>query len=100
MPDISAAEKLIINKIIQSHVPGAEIRIFGSRQRGTALPWSDLDLLIVDDGPLDINTMAELGCAFEDSDLPFRVDLLDWHRLGEEFRIQIEKQGYEIFSGE
>ena len=100
MPDISPAEKLIISRILQAYVPRSEIRIFGSRHRGTAQPWSDLDLIIIDEGPLDMKVLAALNCDFEDSELPYRVDMLDWHRLGEEFRLQIEKQGYENLPAE
>ena len=32
---------------IQEAIPGAEVRLFGSRARGTARPDSDLDLLVV-----------------------------------------------------
>ena len=31
---------------IQAAIPGAEVRLFGSRARGTARPDSDLDLLV------------------------------------------------------
>ena len=31
---------------IQAAIPGAEVRLFGSRARGTARPGSDLDLLV------------------------------------------------------
>ena len=31
---------------IQTAIPGAEVRLFGSRARGTARPDSDLDLLV------------------------------------------------------
>ena len=31
---------------IQAAIPGAEVRLFGSRARGTAQPDSDLDLLV------------------------------------------------------
>ena len=33
--------------------------------------------------------------AFEASDLPFRVDVLDWHRISESFHKVIE-QAYEV----
>ena len=32
---------------IQAAIPGAEVRLFGSRARGTARPDSDLDLLVI-----------------------------------------------------
>ena len=31
---------------IQAAIPGAEVRLFGARARGTARPDSDLDLLV------------------------------------------------------
>ena len=33
---------------IQAAIPGAEVRLFGSRARGTARPDSDLDLLVTE----------------------------------------------------
>ncbi|MEB3324660.1 MAG: nucleotidyltransferase domain-containing protein [Cyanobacteriota bacterium] len=32
---------------IQAAIPGAQVRLFGSRARGTARPDSDLDLLVI-----------------------------------------------------
>lgn len=98
MSKISNEERQIISRILQKHVPGVEVRIFGSRFKETSWFYSDLDVVIVAEGPLDNVVLAELACDFEESNLPYRVDILDWHRLGEEFRALIEKQGYEIFS--
>jgi len=44
---------------------------------------------------MSINSLGELSEAFQESDLPFRVDLIDWHRISPEFRKVIE-QKYEI----
>lgn len=35
-----------IAAVIQARIPGAEVRLLGSRARGTARPDSDLDLLV------------------------------------------------------
>lgn len=35
-----------ISAEIQAAIPGAEVRLFGSRARGTARPDSDIDLLV------------------------------------------------------
>ncbi len=48
---------------------------------------------------LDWRRLAELKEAFQQSDLPFRVDLLDWNAISAEFRNVIEKDGYEVISG-
>jgi len=45
---------------IEAAIPGAQVRLFGSRARGTARPDSDLDLLVtVPDGWLDSHSRLE-----------------------------------------
>ena len=44
----------------EAAIPGAQVRLFGSRARGTARPDSDLDLLVtVPDGWLDSHSRLE-----------------------------------------
>ena len=38
----------------------------------------------VGEGPLDWRTLGRLKEAFEESDLPMRVDVLDWHAISDE----------------
>ncbi len=47
---------------------------------------SDLDLLIMGEAPVELVRLADLEEALRESDLPFRVDVLDWTRAGEHFR--------------
>ncbi len=82
--------------ILAEQIPGYEVRVFGSRVEGRAKPHSDLDLAIVGEKPVDLATLSRLKEAFEDSDLPIRVDLLDWNAISDEFRQAIQKS-YEIF---
>jgi type I restriction enzyme S subunit len=70
--------------------------MFGSRIHGTAKPWSDLDLAIKPKSPLDWNLLAEIKEAFQESELPFRVDIVDWNDITESFRKAIETNGYEM----
>lgn len=86
MIDIRPDHLEIVKAILRKHVPDAEVRAFGSRVTSTAKDHSDLDLAIVNDKPLDFRTKALLEEAFEESDLPFRVDVVDWAAVGEEFR--------------
>ena len=50
---------------------------------------SDLDLAVMTDTPLSIDRTAALRAAFTDSDLPFRVDVVDWASTSEAFRRRI-----------
>ncbi len=82
-------------EILQNHVPDAEIWAFGSRVQGTARPFSDLDLVLVKDQPLDAATRAELNYALSESNLPIRVDILEWARTSQPFR-RIILQNYVV----
>lgn len=81
----------IVRDILRRHLPQAEVWAFGSRATGTAKPYSDLDLAIVADQPLPLATRAALAEAFSESDLPWKVDLVDWATAGQPFRRIIER---------
>ncbi len=87
-----------VRTILRQHVPQCEVRAFGSRVNGTAKDYSDLDLAVVGPDKLSDDTLRHVKEAFEESDLPFRVDVLDWHATSPEFQKVIEKQ-YEIVFG-
>jgi uncharacterized protein len=89
MIDLSPPQLAEVRAIVGRQLPDCEVRVFGSRVRGTAKPHSDLDLVIVGAAPLGINRLGCLREAFMESDLPMRVDLLDWHAIPESFRRQI-----------
>lgn len=95
MIDISPADEAIVNEILKKYVPKFEVRVFGSRHKWTTKPYSDLDIAIVGDAKLDKQTLYVLQEAFEESELNFRVDVLDWYAISDEFRAIIE-QGYTV----
>lgn len=81
----------IIHDILQKHVPHHTVWVFGSRATGRAKPWSDLDLAILGDKPLSLETHAALVHDFSESDLPWKVDVVDWATTGDDFRRIIER---------
>ncbi len=95
MIDLSPADETIVNAILKKHIAKCEVRAFGSRHKWTAKSYSDLDLAIVGTAKLDKNVIYALQEAFEESELSFRVDVLDWYAISDEFR-QIIEQGYTV----
>ena len=89
--DIGPANLETIRRILCEHTPGLEVRVFGSRVSWTARATSDLDLALMTDEPLTVARVADLRAAFTESDLPFRVDIVDWASTSETFRKVIEK---------
>ena len=90
MIDLSPDHLEIVARILAERVPACEVRAFGSRATWTAKDHSDLDLAIACEGPLPPAALARLQEAFEESRLPMRVDVVDWHALAEDFREAIE----------
>jgi predicted nucleotidyltransferase len=97
--DLRPEHLALVREILQRRVPSAEVWVFGSRVQGTAKPHSDLDLAIISDAPLEGALLAELAEDFSDSDLPMRVDLVDWATTSERFR-EIIRNNYAVIQPE
>ena len=83
---------LIVHDILQKHVPHREVWAYGSRARGTAKPYSDLDLAVITAQPLGLPLSAAMSEDFSESDLPWKVDVLDWATTSESFKAIVERQ--------
>ena len=90
----------IVRTILQKHVPQYEVWAFGSRAKWAAKDFSDLDLAIITDEPLPEGVSAALTEAFDDSDLPYTVDIVDWPSISKEFRKKIQDNYKEILRKE
>lgn len=91
--DIEAGHLAQVRAILAAHLPaGVVVRVFGSRARGGAKRFSDLDLALEGAAVLDPALIGVLAAAFEESDLPWRVDLVDLHALSPGFRAAIEPE--------
>lgn len=74
---LSEVQVRTVRGILQGILPGAEVWVFGSRATGHARPFSDLDLLVSKPASLTWLQRADLRDAFESSDLPFKVDVVE-----------------------
>ena len=95
MIDVTPHQYEIIRKILHEHIPECEVRAFGSRVSHTAKSYSDLDLTVLGKEELSQSRFNRLIEAFEESELSFRIDVLDWNAISESFRAIIE-QRYEV----
>ena len=89
--DISPDNWKIVRDILQKHVPQYAVWAFGSRATWSAKKYSDLDLAVITDKTLSLSVSAELAEAFSESDLPWKVDVVDWVTTSDSFRKIIEK---------
>lgn len=84
--DVRPDHWAIVQGTLQKHVPQCEVWAFGSRAKWTAKPYSDLDLAVICDQPLSLAASAALAHDLSESDLPWKVDIVDWATTSESFR--------------
>jgi predicted nucleotidyltransferase len=73
---------------------GAKVYIFGSRACGKHHPFSDIDLLF-EQNPnnlFSISEISEIRENLENSELPFKVDLVDSFDLAKSYIAKIDKE--------
>lgn len=90
----------MVRDILREHVPDAEVWAYGSRVNGDSYEASDLDLVVRRPTELTKPTpdMGDLREAFIESNLPIRVEVIDWARIPESFHREIEA-GYVVLQG-
>lgn len=76
----------IVKEILKKYE--INVYVFGSRAKNSAKPLSDLDLCLKEN--YDKSTVRKLQDAFEESDLPFKVDIVVWSELSDGFKNHIE----------
>ncbi len=77
--------------IIKKYLPNTTLWAFGSRVKFTSKITSDLDLVafITKEQKTAFSLVKE---AFDQADIPFRIDLHDWNEIPENFKKNIENQ--------
>lgn len=86
MLHLSESESAIVKSILAKYP--YKFYVFGSRAKGNYKKYSDLDICYKDDIPLSIK--AKIEGDFEDSALPFTVDLLDLKTCDNSFKDKIQ----------
>ena len=89
MIDLPSEHLSTVKHILQQVAPGVTVFAFGSRVNGRAKKYSDLDLGLEAQQSLDWRQMARLREAFEESDLPIRVDVVDWAACSPTFKTNV-----------
>lgn len=91
--DIRPDHLEIVQDILIKNLPaGVKVWVFGSRANWTTKDSSDLDLVLEGEGKLSHSVLGALKDAFEDSSLPYTVDVVDFNRIGDAFKQIVELQ--------
>ena len=69
-----------LTEVFKKHPPIDCVKLYGSRAKGTYHPRSDVDLVVLGDD-IDRFLIADILLDLADSDLPYQVDLQNYHDL-------------------
>ncbi len=85
----------ILLALLREYVPQYEVRLFGSRVTDKIKPFSDIDLVVMNVKPLATKDLSLFTFALSESDLRYKVDVVEWCELDESFQQRIEAR-YEV----
>jgi len=89
-----------IISILNKYTEIKNVHLFGSRAKGSYRYGSDVDLAIMD-SELDTKKLARIKRDFEESSLPYNVDIVDFTRLDDQELIDhIKRVGIPFFQQE
>jgi predicted nucleotidyltransferase len=92
LPNFPPADQTMVLAAINNIIPSNnfELFVFGSRSlTQTCKHYSDLDLVIRCDKPIPRKILFQIEESLEESKLSYRVDLIDWHLISDEFKNEI-----------
>ncbi len=91
--DIRDDHLAMVQDILYKHLPrDVKVWVFGSRANWTTKDSSDLDLALEGTANLDHKVMVGLEAAFEESELPYTVDVVDLNAVSHTFKQIVKEQ--------
>ena len=66
--------------------------IFGSRAIGGARKFSDIDIGVKSEKQIDSLLLSDIEEAFEESDIPYTVDVVDFSQVSDKFKELAEQK--------
>lgn len=89
--DTSYQQK-IIHLIIALH-PEVKIYLFGSQATGTQVHGSDIDIALDAGKPMNRAEVGEVREILNATDIPYKIDVVDFHNVPEAMQKMILKEG-------
>jgi predicted nucleotidyltransferase len=84
-----------VRRIVLDGLKGhrAHVYLFGSRARGDAMRWSDIDVAIEPLEPLPPGLFGQIDENLEESRVVYNVDVVDLSRASIELRNEVQREG-------
>lgn len=83
--------KIIVQSVL--NIPSIEIILYGSRAIGNAHPSSDYDIALKSDKPIPPGRLGLIREKLENSNIPYKIDIVDYAVVSSELQANIDKDG-------
>lgn len=91
--DITPYHLQIVQDILRRYLPsGFCVWVFGSRATWATRYSSDLDIAVQGANKLDFDTRLAIDIAFDESELPYTVDIIDLNDIDAKFKQIVDKE--------
>jgi predicted nucleotidyltransferase len=97
MIDLNDSDRKIIEEILAEMCKKNTVYIYGSRAKGLAKKFSDVDLFIREETPVSEEIIEKIREKMAISDLPLIVDLKDWYNFTEDFKPHVKDTAILIY---
>jgi predicted nucleotidyltransferase len=84
------AKQIVASKLVGYAI---DAYLFGSRATGKATRYSDIDIALLSTAPMRATLVSDLKETFEESVIPYHVDVVDLSIVSEEFRQKVLQEG-------
>ncbi len=91
--ELNPEYKKKIVAVLTALFPDATIYLFGSRARGTHYARSDIDIALDTGKPLLRVDVGEARDMLAESNIPYKIDVVDVHSVSQEMREAIYREG-------
>ena len=85
----------LLKSEIQNLLPNSRVVVFGSRVRGNAKKYSDVDLAILDTNKISTKTLRKIKDSI-DPQIDYLLDIVDYNSVSKDFQEVINQTGIEI----
>ncbi len=75
-----------VRSVICKYLDNADIYIFGSRAKNEYKEYSDIDIVIDGGAPLDKEKLLNINIELTESNIPYKVDVIDFFDITESFK--------------
>lgn len=82
----------ILLDILNAHMSEYAVWLFGSRATNHCKPFSDIDIAVIASEKIDENRIAKLKYALSESNLPYKIDIVEFSTVDTAFQAIIQNK--------